>query len=110
MTQLGKDSETLGKIVAGQLPADRLAETTKAIAQGAHDSVEAFKQQVPGGHAKPAVWTNHADFSARMDRFAAGADAMARAGETGNLAAVTGLMIEALPCKECHDLYREKKQ
>lgn len=109
MTQLGKDAETLGKIVAGQVPADKLAETTKAIAQGAHDSVETFKEQVPGGRTKPEVWSNYADFSARLDRFAAGADAMAKAGTTGNVTAVTGLLVEGMPCKECHDLYRQPK-
>ncbi len=67
MMQLGKDADALGKIAAGQLPPDRLAATTKAIADGARDSLEAFKQQVPGGHAKPEVWSNYADFTARMD-------------------------------------------
>ena len=110
MTQLDKDADTLGKIVAGQLPSDKLGPTTKAIADGARDSVEAFKQQVPGGHAKPEVWSNYADFTARMEKFAASADAMAKAGETGNMGAVMGVMVEALPCKECHDLYREKKK
>lgn len=110
MMQLGKDADTLGKIVAGQLPADQLSATTKAIAQGARDSVEAFKAQVPGGHAKPAAWSNYADFSSRMEKFAASADAMAKAGEAGNMGAVLGMMVEALPCKECHDLYREKKK
>lgn len=110
MMQLGKDADTLGKIVAGQLPADRLAATTRAIAQGARDSVVTFKPLVPGGHARPEVWSNTADFSARMEKFAVGAEAMARAGETGKVAAVVDVMIEALPCKECHDLYREKKK
>lgn len=110
MMQLGKDADVLGKIMAGQLPADRLAATTKAIAQGARDSVEAFKPQVPGGHAKPEVWSNPADFAARMEKFAVSADAMAKAGETGNMGAVLGVMVDALPCKECHDLYREKKK
>lgn len=110
MEQMGKDADVLGKIVAGQLPADRLAATAKAIAQGAHDSVDAFKQQVPGGHAKPEVWSNNADFSARMEKFATNADAMAKAAETGDMTAVMGMMVEALPCKECHDVYREKKK
>jgi cytochrome c556 len=110
MEQLGKDSDTLGRIVAGQLPASGLAEVTKSIAQGAHDSVEAFKQQVPGGRTKAEAWTNNADFTARMTKFAAGADAMAKAGEKNDVTAVVGLMIEALPCKECHDVYRERKK
>lgn len=110
MTQLGKDADVLGKIVAGALPADQLPATTKAIAQGARDSVEAFKLRVPGGHSRPEVWADHADFAARMEKFAVNADAMAKAGESGNMSAVLGMMVDALPCKECHDLYREKKK
>lgn len=110
MLQLERDSDTLGKIVAGLAPQDRLAETTKAIAQGARDSVATFVDKVPGGRSKPEVWSNNADFMERMERFARNADAMAKAGETGNVTAVTELMIDALPCKECHDLYREPKK
>lgn len=110
MDQLGKDADALGKIVAGQLPRDRLAATAGAIAQGAKESVEAFKQQVPGGHTKPEAWTNNADFAARMEKFAKNAEVMAKAGEAGNMAEVLNVMVDAMPCKECHDLYREKKK
>lgn len=110
MDQLGKDADALGKIVAGQLPRERLAATTRAIAQGAKESVDAFKQQVPGGHAKAEAWSNNADFAARMEKFAKSADVMAKAGEAGNMAEVLNVMVDAMPCKECHDLYREKKK
>lgn len=109
MTQLGKDADVLGKIVAGALPADQLPGTTRAIAQGARDSVEAFKLRVPGGHSRPEVWSDP-DFTARMEKFAVSAEAMAKAGESGNMGAVLGMMVDALPCKECHDIYREKKK
>jgi cytochrome c556 len=107
MDQLKRDSETLGDIVAGIAPADKLPAVTRSIAQAARDSVAIFGQPVPGGRAKPEVWTNHAEFIARMEAFSRNADAMAHAGQTGNVDAVTGLLIDALPCKQCHDLYRE---
>jgi len=44
-----------------------------------------------------------------MEAFVRNADAMTAAGERNDANAVMGLMIEALPCKQCHDLYREKK-
>jgi len=34
---------------------------------------------------------------------------MAKAGESGNVSQVTNLMIDALPCKQCHDKYRMPK-
>ena len=110
MLQLERDSDTLGKIVAGIAPPDKLAETTKSIAQAANDSLTSFADKVPGGRSKPEVWSNNADFTRRMEAFARNADAMAKAGQTGNVTAVTELMIEAMPCKECHDLYREPKK
>lgn len=110
MLQLERDSDLLGKIVAGIAPADKLAATTRAVANGAKDSVTSFADKVPGGRSKPEVWSNNADFTRRMESFARNAEAMAKAGESGNIAAVTGLMIEAMPCKECHDLYREPKK
>ena len=110
MIQLNRDAELLGQIVAGSAPPAKLAETTRAIAKGAHDALEDFRDKLPGGRAKPEVWSNNADFTQRMEVFARNANAMARAGETGNVGAVTALMIEAMPCKQCHDFYREPKK
>jgi cytochrome c556 len=109
MLQLDRDAKTLGMIAAGSEPTTKLAETTRSIAQGARDSVTAFNQVVPGGRAKPEVWSSHAAFMQDMETFARNAEGMAKAGEGGNLNAVTNLMIDALPCKQCHDRYRGPK-
>lgn len=110
MGQLDKDGEVLGNIIAGIEPPTKLAATTRAIAKGARDSVESFRVALPGGRSKPEVWTNHADFMQRMESFANKAEAMAKAGETGDVTAVTGMMVDAMPCKQCHDLYRAPKK
>ena len=110
MKRLDKDADTLGRIVAGELPADNLAATAHAIAQGAKDSADAFKTKAPGGRSKPEVWSNSADFSKRMDAFVRSSDAMAKVADTGDVVAVTSVMGDALPCKECHDTYREPKK
>ena len=110
MLQLEKDSDALGDIAAGLRPIDQLAKTAQAIAQGAKESRDAFKAKVPGGRAKPEVWTNWADYQSRLDKFVIETEAMAKIAETGDLTAVTGMMITALPCKECHDLYRAPKK
>jgi cytochrome c556 len=110
MQQLDKDTEKLGSIVAGELPPEQLAATTLAIAKGAKESLAAFQPNVPGGRAKPIVWSNWVDYSQRLQSFAEKSAAMAKAGETGDVAVVTSLMGDALPCKQCHDIYREKKK
>lgn len=110
MTKLDQDADKLGKVVAGLLPADQLAPAARAVAEGARESVEAFQQHVPGGRSKPEVWSNNADFTAKMEKFATSAEAMAKAAEAGDKGTVLNLMVDALPCKECHDTYREKKR
>ncbi|WP_395336740.1 cytochrome c [Novosphingobium sp. BL-8H] len=110
MQKLAKDSETLGSIVAGTQPRSQLPQVTRALADGARDSLGSFREKVPGGRSKPEVWSNNADFMKRMEDFARNSEAMAKAGETGDMAGVTALMIDALPCKQCHDLYRAPKK
>jgi cytochrome c556 len=110
MLQLDKDSEMLGLIVAGLAPKEKLAEVARAVAQGAKDSKASFASPVPGGRTRPEMWSNRADFDARMDAFVAKSAEMARIAETGNVALVTSSLGDALPCKACHDLYRMPKQ
>ena len=110
MDQLDKDGELLGNIAAGIEPPEKLGEVTRSIANGARDSVVSFRSVLPGGRSKPEVWSNHADFMQRMETFARNAEAMAKAGETGDMPGVTHLMVSAMPCKQCHDVYRAPKK
>ena len=110
MKQLDAETEALGMIVAGQIPPDSLASLAKAISYSAKAAGKAFESNVPGGEAKPEVWQKWADFSKRMQAFGKKTEEMAKASEGGNVATVTELMVDALPCKQCHDQYRNKKK
>lgn len=110
MLQLESDAEALGEIVAGLRPPDKLAEVAQSIAQSAQDAANSFEQKVPGGRAKPEVWSNWADYSQRLEAFVSNADKMAKIAESGNVTGVIGMMTSALPCKQCHDVYREPKK
>lgn len=110
MLKLEADADTMGSIVAGEVPPTKLAETARAIAQGARDSYEAFRPNAPGGRAKPEIWSNWPDYSARMESFIRNADAVAKMAETGNVTAVTSMLGDAMPCKQCHDVYRTPKK
>jgi cytochrome c556 len=103
MKQLDAEAAALGMMVSGQIPPDSLALETKSIANAAKAALKAFEPKVPGGEAKPDVWANWNDFSKRMQVFAQQSEEMAKVSESGNVAAVTELMIDALPCKECHN-------
>lgn len=110
MLQIGKDAELLGDIAAGIKPPDKLAEVTKSIAESAEAAKGAFEPNVPGGRAKPEVWSNWPDYSRRMSEFSANAKQLAALGAKGDLSGVTNALGTALPCKECHDVYRAPKK
>ena len=60
--------------------------------------------------AKPEVWTNWPDFSKRMNEFAQKTAEVAKiAREKGKEAAMTNV-LDALPCKPCHEKYRTEKK
>ena len=110
MKQLDAESTALGMMVSGQVPPDSLALEAKSIANAAKAALKAFEPNAPGGDAKPEIWSKWPDFSKRMEMFAKSTEEMAKVAETGNVPKVTELMVTALPCKECHDVYRNKKQ
>ncbi|MBC2663533.1 cytochrome c [Novosphingobium flavum] len=106
MGQLRRDSDVLGDILAGVQPAERLPAVTAAIAQGARDSLDIYRQRIPGGRTRSEAWAEHEKFMGQMEAFARNTELMAKAGSKGDLAGVTALVVEALPCKQCHDRYR----
>ncbi len=110
MGQLEKDAELLGEIVAGIEPKEKLAETTASLAKGARETHSAFMMKVPGGRTKPEAWANWADYSKRLDAFVASTAKLEQLGATGSVPAVTDVLGDAMPCKACHDLYREPKK
>lgn len=109
MQQLDKDTKALGEIAAGTMARDNLQEYAGKLAKGAREAQTSFAQNVPGGGAKPEVWTNSADFSKRMQAFVDGADKLVAGSGNPDMLVIGTLMVDALPCKQCHDLYRIKK-
>ena len=71
---------------------------------------KAFEPNVPGGDAKPEVWANWKDFSKRLDDLTAATAELAKTAKAGGIAAAGPKVQDALTCKGCHDVYREKKK
>jgi cytochrome c556 len=69
----------------------------------------AFEAQVPDGRARPEVWSKYDAYRQEMQAFADNAAKMAERGQAGDLSGVTALAIDAMPCKQCHDVYRASK-
>jgi cytochrome c556 len=109
MNTLNEQAAALGEILSGAVPDDNVIAHMDALAITASTALKAFEPKVPGGQAKPEVWSNWTDFSKRMNEFAQGTAAMAKlAHEQGKDAGLAKVM-DALSCKKCHDTYRQEK-
>jgi cytochrome c556 len=109
MKALDAQTAAIGMIVSTQIPEDNLVQHAEAIAMIAKTAKKSFEAKVVGGEAKPEIWANWADFSKRMDDFVAKTDKMAKDAKTGGVPVVMEQMVDALTCKGCHDVYRQKK-
>jgi cytochrome c556 len=113
MKTMAAQADAIELIVQHKLPADddsNIPAHAKALALAASTAKAAFAMNVPGGQAKPNVWTDSADFNKRMDELAANTDALAKAADSGGVEAVASRIQSALTCKSCHDQYREQKK
>jgi cytochrome c556 len=109
MKALNEQAGALGEILSGAMPDDNVIAHLDVLALTASTALKAFEPKVPGGEAKPEVWSNWPDFSRRMNEFAQGTAAMAKlAHEQGKDAGLAKVM-DALSCKKCHDTYRKEK-
>ena len=110
MATLDAQVAALGMIMAGAIPDDNVVAHLDIIAATAATALKAFEPKVEGGGSKPEVWAQWDDFSQRMNEFAARTAAMAKtAHEQGKDEALLQAM-DALSCKQCHDVYREKEK
>jgi cytochrome c556 len=110
MNTLNEQSGALGQILSTSVPGDNTTAHLQTIALAASLALKAFVPKVPGGEAKPEVWSNWPDFSRRMTDFAQKTADMAQvAREKGNDAALANV-VDALSCKSCHDTYRAEKK
>jgi cytochrome c556 len=110
MKSMEQQTAALGQILSGAGPAENTVAHMQALALTASIALESFKPKVPGGAAKPEVWNDWADFSKRMKEFADKSAEMAKIGREQGADQAALHVIEALPCKGCHDVYRDEKK
>jgi len=110
MNTLNAQAAALGMILSGAIPDDNAIAHLQALALTAKTALKAFEPKVQGGEAKPDVWTNWPDFAKRMNDFAQKSAEIGKlANEKGKDAAMANV-LDALPCKSCHDIYRSEKK
>jgi cytochrome c556 len=110
MKSLEHQTAVLGQILSGAGPTENTVAHMETLALTASIAEKSFEAKVPGGAAKPEVWKEWADFSKRMKEFAAKSAEMAKVAKEQGPDQAAMLVIEALPCKSCHDVYRDEKK
>jgi cytochrome c556 len=110
MNTLNAQSQALGMVLSTAVPDDNAIAHLTVIALCARTALKAFEAHVPGGEAKPEVWSNWPDFSKRMNEFSQHTgDLVKIARDKGKEAALSNV-LDALTCKSCHDVYREERR
>ena len=111
MKTLQEQTAIIGQLVSGAAPEENLPLHAEAIALAARIALKSFEAKIPGGESKPEVWAKWDDFSKRMKAFSTAADKLADTTKKGGtMAEVTAMLVEVLPCKECHDVYRQEQK
>ena len=109
MKALDAQVAALGQILSGATPDDQVVSHLEVIALAAAQSAKSFEPKVEGGESLPVVWTKWDDFSAKMKDFEAKTRAAADTAKSQGKDAALSNILDALRCKDCHDIYRTKK-
>jgi len=110
MNTLNEQAAALGEILSGAIPDDIVVSHIDALALTAATALKAFEPKVPGGEARPEVWSQWDDFSRHMNDFAQQTASMAKIAHTQGKEAALAKVMDALSCKKCHDSYRREKR
>jgi cytochrome c556 len=109
MKTLDEQTAAIGMIFSGAIPDTNLQLHMDAIAAAAAQGLSSFEPNVPGGDAKPEVWSNWEDFSKRMTAFAEKTANMAKVARDAGTEHAAELAVDALDCKGCHEVYNSKR-
>jgi cytochrome c556 len=105
MNTMQEQVAAIDMILKQQAPAENFVTHVKVLAGAASTAKSAFQPKVPGGEAKPEVWTNWTDFADRLDKLVAALGDLEKTANSGGLAAARPKVQAALSCKGCHDTY-----
>ena len=104
MRTLDAQVESVELVLQGRAPAHDLEHHLAALAATSAQILSAFEPGAAGGNAKPEVWDDWDDFSARAREQAEGLSALRNASASGEFS--PDRIREALHCTQCHDTFR----
>jgi cytochrome c556 len=102
----------MGAMAQGKAPYDARefamrAERVAAVAPLLAEAYPAETRDVANSKLKPQMWTNRADFDARLKEFVERSAALAEVAKSGDFARSKAAFFETgNTCKGCHDKYR----
>ncbi len=109
MNTMDAQTAALGQILSLAIPDENIIGHLEVIAISAQQALSSFEKEVHGGHALDKVWEDWDDFSAKMNDFSEKLTVVVQiAKEKGKDAAFANI-LNALSCKQCHDVYRKKE-
>jgi cytochrome c556 len=107
MKTIDAQAAAIGQILSGEVPDDQAVAHFESIALAASTALKSFEVKSLGGESKPEVWSNWADYSKRMLDFAQKSAEVVKVGKTQGKEAALAMALDALPCKSCHEKYRD---
>ena len=110
MKTMQEQVAAIDMILKQRAPGENLSIHVKVLASAASTAKSAFQPKVPGGEAKPEVWTNWTDFASRLDKQVAALGDLDKATSSGGSTAAGPKVQAALSCDGCHDAYRVPKK
>jgi cytochrome c556 len=114
MEGMGKAMKTIGRELKSSSPnVEAIRTSAKAITDFAPHAAGLFPPgtgpEVGKTGAKPAIWQNSQDFTAKAGDFQKAAEAFGGAAQKGDVAAIkSGFSELGQSCKACHDKYRSE--
>lgn len=109
MMAIGQNTKILGSMAKGATGFDAAVARAAAseIAAHAAQSKKLFadRQDDPKSEAKPVIWENYGDFTAKLDALIAASARINQVASEDELIAVVGAI--GATCKDCHQTYRE---
>jgi cytochrome c556 len=102
----------MSQMAQGKIPYDAKefelrAGRVAALAPMLSESYSAESRDVTGSKAKPELWSNRADFDAKMNDLVERSATLATVAKTGDAAKSKQAFLDtAAACKACHDKYK----
>jgi cytochrome c556 len=104
------DSQTsaIGQILSGTIPEDNFPSHLEVVSLTAELASREFEKGVAGGATLPRAWQEKARFLRMMQDFSGNAIKASRIARQDGKDAAAVTVIDALPCRQCHDVFRKK--